>query len=301
MPGMPKKLSVMIPVRDRLVLTKKCIESILLNSEEFNEVSIYVFDNKSDIDSDRFNYFQTLLQQNKICYYSYDTNKSCYNCFGKAVTFKRWVSMMEEDMEVRKLVCDSSIKHCEQYYMLIDNDFIVGPGWSKPLISSAKFLRSRYPQLHYIVPFPGGTPERFRANKEVIEIDNVYNNEKIKVHFANRGGSSGLWFTWYEGLVNLKWDFLSMAHTYNADKRHDSETWNYIRRTKGDINYVSCIETPNPVALHIGPLTGSICNFLTKNTYLENKDIIQIREKEIFDPLSVMQIWEKYKNTQNRW
>ena len=64
-----RRLYVIIPCRDRLILTQKCIESLWENSKLFNEIHIYVFDNKSDLDTDRFKIFQQLLKEGKIQYY----------------------------------------------------------------------------------------------------------------------------------------------------------------------------------------------------------------------------------------
>jgi len=91
---MDRILYVMIPCRDRLYMTQKTIESIHKYSPVFKRISIYCFDNLSNMDNDRFSHFQRLLKEEKISYYSYDTSESLTNCFGKIITFQRWIQMM---------------------------------------------------------------------------------------------------------------------------------------------------------------------------------------------------------------
>ena len=97
---------------------------------------------------------------------------------------------------------------------------------------------------------------------------------------ATWGGSSGFWFTRYDGLMKLKWDIQTLAKTFCKFKKQDSETWIKIRREHGIVNYVGAVESPKrPLALHLGPMVGSICNKLVDKKYLEfkpkNKESIQ--------------------------
>ena len=112
------KLSVMIPCRDRLILTKKCIDSIWKNSSIFNKIDIYVFDNNSDLNTERLSLFYNLLEDKKICHYSYDTPTSLHNCFGKATTFMRWCKTMQVDYEVRHMVKDHESRF-DNFYLLM--------------------------------------------------------------------------------------------------------------------------------------------------------------------------------------
>jgi hypothetical protein len=306
MPEIPKRLSVMIPVRDRIHLTTKCIESIWKNSgDTFKSINIYVFDNKSDLNEDnRLSIFQQLLKEKKITYYSYDTHQSSCKCFGKAITFQRWVDMMKNEHNLLTIMNDSLMTRTENYYLLLDNDFIVGKNWGQYFVSAIRKLKY-IKDIHYLVPFPGGIPDRFRgADKPEYDFPNMYDEtDKFTVKMANGGGSSGFWFMSYDMLQKMRWDNETMTKTWERDKRHDTESWNMIRRKNGDINYVGAVGGGNysPYALHLGGVTGSVCNQLTKNTYTENALMIKKAEVDLIKECSVDELWKKYKDDKCRW
>ena len=60
------RLNVCMPIRDRTILTQKCIQSIYENSTQFNEINIYAFDNISELDGDRVDMMHSLLNKNLI-------------------------------------------------------------------------------------------------------------------------------------------------------------------------------------------------------------------------------------------
>ena len=117
------KLSVMIPARDRTILTQKCIDSIWKNSSVFHKIDIYVFDNMSEITQDRIMLFMKMLKTKKICYYSYDTPTSSHNCFGKASTFMRWCQMMEVDHKLKLRLRDYELNY-KHFYLLLDRSML---------------------------------------------------------------------------------------------------------------------------------------------------------------------------------
>lgn len=296
-----RRLYVIIPCRDRLILTQKCIESLWENSKLFNEIHIYVLDNKSDLDTDRFKIFQQLLKEGKIQYYSYDTENTLFNCFGKSVVFQRWLDMMKIQKQVRDY--KKLDKDFMTYYMLVDNDFIFGPNWDSYFISAADTVFYYNKDTHFIVKYPSGVSQRYLdLNKSKI-LRNNFNNREYKLHFCNMGGSSGLWFMTFPMLEKLKWNFYNFDQTFNVDKRHDTGTWSVIKKEKGPIDYVSIIESPKDerLIIHLGGAIGSLCNKLYQKQY--NNDVKnKLREnEEILKNMNVYEIFEKYKEKFHSW
>jgi len=296
------KLSVMIPARDRTILTQKCIQSIWAYSSFFQKIDIYVFDNGSDLDVGRFAIFEKLLKERKICYYSYDTSTSLINCFGKATTFMRWCQMMEIDYKLRENVRDPEHFY-EKFYLLIDNDFIVCPRWWEYMISGLMYTY-KDKNIHYLVPNNGGIPSKGIAGRPNFEIVNHFNrNEKINIQYSSAGGSSGFWFMNYEGLSRLKWDIETLRKAYNQYKRQDTETWNMIRRKNGMICYVAGVVPQNNtrIALHLGPHAGgSLCNKLQQKIYDDHKQEL-IQNEKFLENMSLDEIINMFKDKAGKW
>jgi len=294
------RLSVLLTSRDRPILTQKCIESIHKTSKLFKEVNIYVFDNLSNPDEKRLGLFSKLLKEEKIKYYSYDTPISLCDCFGKAIAYNRWINMMKTEHDIREVTKTNSLK---DYYILIDNDMILGPDWDKFFITANDELLSREPDIHFMVKYPGGLTER-NINKPS---SNKYklttpNNIEFDVVCTNWGGGSGFWFMNYEQLLKTKWETELFSNVYKRFKRHDTISWSRINnKSKNIINYVAGIKPPddNPLVLHIGGvLNCSMCNVLTKqgpSEYKKVKSNFIIKELALAN-MSSLDIYNKYKS-----
>lgn len=298
-----RRLYVCIPCRDRIILTQKCIESLWETTKLFNEIFIYVFDNKSDLDNDRLSIFQELLKTHKIQYYSYDTEYTLFNCFGKSVVFQRWIDMMLIQKEVRDFKkVDPQFMH---YYMLVDNDFIFGLNWDSYFITVADKISDYNKDTHFIVKFPSGIHVDRKSMNETnsIILRNNFTNQPFKVYFSSKAGSSGMWFMTSEMLKLLKWKYYHFEHTFNSDKKHDTGTWSIIHSEKGKINYVSAIIPPDHerLLIHLGGEIGSLCNKLQSKQYDDRiKMQLQKREEEIRN-MNVYELFEKYKEKFHKW
>ena len=293
------RLSVLLTARDRLILTQKTIESINKSTTKFKNIDIYVFDNLSNPSEERMLIFSRLLKDEKIKYYSYDTPSSLTNCFAKAIAFNRWINMMKTSHEIRYLTGSETMN---DYFILIDNDFILGPGWDKYFLEAHKKLKDSEPNIHYLVKFPGGIPKialnESITNKYTFNVD----NENFDVIASCWGGGSGFWFFDFNQMLNLEWDYEDIIKTHGIYKKQDSTTWFMIRRRKGEnINFVAGIIPPkkdDPLVLHIGEsLKCSMCNILTRegiDAYKRNKHILTNKELELKN-LSSKEIYDKFK------
>jgi len=297
-----KKLNVMIPTRDRTILTEKCIDSIWRNSEVFERINIYVYDNNSDITQERVDLFTKLLKNKKIHYYSFDTNVSTMECFGKVITFNRWIDMMKMEKEISDNIKQSQMFKAKNYYMLLDNDFILGPRWGEYFVTACDVVRNLNKDCKFLVKFPGGIPGKARTNIEWTLQNPFREGEIFKLTPAGSGGASGMWFMDYNMLMDIRWDNSFITTVFNITKRHDTNTWNGIRSKFGPIQYVVGIIPPNnlPIALHMGSQTGSICNELKRRSYDLDKENIK-KAEEKFKDMSCDEIFDKYKTITSNW
>lgn len=294
----------MLTTRDRPILTQKTIESLHVNSTQFCAINIYVFDNYSDPTIERFGIFSNLLQSNKICYYSYDTKISSGNCFPKIPAHRRWRDMMLTNRTIRlRNKIDLNI---EDFYLLIDNDMLVGPGWDEYFISVSKLIESRFPTIHFIIKWPGGVSRTAQKQADKIQLANVFNSrEKIMAGISGAGGSSGFWFMTHNMLSLFEWSPEWIMKTYNRFKQHDTLAWALIRSKHGvNAKYVAGVIPPNeeenPLVIHLGGKAGSICNALTAGEYQNVKGEFNIREKD-WKNLSAKKLFQKYKHIANIW
>jgi len=251
---------------------------------------------------DRLKMFSYMLETKKIQYYSYDTDISLLNSFGKAIVFNRWLDMMKFEHDMVNSIYDLHKTPTKDYYLLIDNDFIVGKQWDEYFISALDVIENYNKDCKFLVCWPGGIPGRAQ-NVPIQTIGNLFKEgETFGIRSTNAGGASGFWFFSYEMSRALRWEQVDLDRVYNISKRHDTCTWNMLRRKFGPIKYVTGIIPPvdKPVALHIGSQCGSLCNQLKKHTYDEAK--LSIKEAELkFKDMSCDEIFEQYKTVANRW
>jgi len=299
------RLCICMPIRDRKHLTIKAIESIWKNTTKVakKNINIYAFDNKSDLSDERAAMFYNLLKQDKIKYYSYDTSESTYNCFGKAVTFQRWIKMMITERNMYSTI-SPGLDGYRTFYVLMDNDMLLGPGWDEYFISAAEQVERIQPDTHMLIKSPGGVPESCRQDPQY-KIKNVFDGSDISIQPGIGGGGSGFWFMTYNMLNKVMWDDRDLKYTFNVDKRHDSTTWRLIHDKNGICKYNAAVVPPsedNPLVLHLGGRIGSICNQLVKGKYNGDvkKGITDMEDHEI-EGLSVDDLWTKYKDIAGIW
>lgn len=303
-------LHVCLPSRDRLILTKKCIESIYYNSTIFKSTNIYVFDNISQIDKTRRDLFGNMLEEKIIKYYSYDTFESTTNCFPKAIIFQKFIFAMEQKMAIiNKIRSHKKYIIRKDYFMLSDNDMIYGPKYDEYFISALNEIEPKYPTIHFLVKYPGGIPTTVKDRMINLTLYNRYNvRESFNVNLACSGGGSGHWIMSYRMLQMLKWSPNDYFNTYKHFKRQDTTTWMMIRNKYNNtfnnnyakVNYVAGIVPPqnnNPLVIHMGGVLGSMCNALEFNnirSYSEIKSKLDKKELELKD-MTHQEIYNKYK------
>lgn len=305
-------LNVCIVCRDRLTLTAKTINSILQSSSVFSEINISCFDNYSELVPERMEFFYNLLKNEKIKYYSYEKAYSTANCFPKVVCFNRWIDIMNLKYNIEDI--DSK----KEFYLLIDNDMILMPEWDTYFLSlfemenSDRFLKD----IHFVCPYPSGIVSKNIDSNNIpqspqfrkFDLKNNYNSDKFKFITSNGGGASGFWFMNHKMLNSVKWDYGDIIEVKGRFKRQDKNTWKIIKRKNGNyMHYVGTIEQQSklPLIIHLGGgiTDGSICTKAHNNKYCKDASKkLSEEEKEEFNNLSPMQIYEKYKfDSRGKW
>lgn len=267
-------LNVCLPTRDRLIATRKVVEALRENTKHFKEINIYVFDNLSNLDNNnRFQMFNNLIKNGSIQYYSYDTKKTTSYCFPKAIIFKRWINMMNQENKLEHLLQNSA--QIKNFYLLIDSDMLVLPRWEESFITACENIQKPEPHTSYVIQLPGGTVKRSRDLAKKYKFNNVFSNSIIEVLSLNYGGGSGFWFMNLQMLNNLIWEDKLFLKVHNQYKKHDSTTWSMLSKKFKDKNYVCGIQQVNnrPYVITLGSVIGSTCN------RLQNKDYNHVDEK----------------------
>lgn len=284
-------------------MTQKTIESLHTNTTNFDKMFIHCYDNLSDLkkESNRFEIFQKLLTEEKIHKYSYDTPNSLSECFGKAIAYYHWMNQARLDCEIRKKVgCKD-----QHYYLLIDNDMLVGPKWSEYFLSASVPIPD-LKTVFFMVKYPGGIPSGAREKERRKKCINMFNkSETFELAFAGGGGGSGFWFMTQEMLLKQNWGSEQVLKTYKCFKKHDTTMWETIYKMFGQhrVNYVMGIVPPeeHPLVLHLGPVIGSMCNSLSTDIYKHKKDIFKEKEKELIQDKNCNEIFEMFKDKCANW
>jgi len=297
------RLSVIVITRDRNILTQKTIESVRKTMKLFKSVDIYVFDNLSNPNPERISLFSKLLSNKYIQYYSYDTNTSLCDCFGKAVVIQRWIKIMQDQHTLRKFI-DKGENKLKDYYMILDNDVILGPNFDKYFLAANEALKKSEPNLHFFVKFIGGIPKASREHPITrTHTIKCSDGEEFQVMAAVHGGGGCCWIFDYEKLCKLQWPTESILNTYKKYKRQDTTAWGLIKAKFGNVptRYVGGIIPPdpeNPLVLHIGEvLQTSMCNVLTRQgpkAYNREKHNFELRELELKN-MTAKEIYDKFK------
>ena len=233
-------VKIFLSVRNRLGITKKCIQALQKHSELPHQ--IYVYDNLTDYRVDEhFSYFSDLYQKGIVQQVTFNTNASTFNAFSKAVACNQFGHNHLQDPNKDKYT----------YLLFLDNDIIVAPGWDTVLRKVwIHVIKSKMKNIHVITQLPGGI---MRARQDL----------KIEGFDTKLGklGGSGFWSirpTFFDTV-----GFLNIPTLVGANKKHDQNYWRKLDVLNNGKEYILGIQ--KLLAQHCGSQVGSICNRLTKN------------------------------------
>jgi hypothetical protein len=273
---------VFLTVRNRLSITKKCIQALQKHSEL--PFQLYVYDNSTNyLVKEHFLYFSELYEKGIVTQVTFNTDKSTFGAFSKAVASNQFAKLHLEDPE----------KDNYSFLLLLDNDIIVTPGFDKTLRQAWKNIKKLgMNNIKIVGQLPGGI-----KGKKLLDIT-------IAGFPACEGklGGSGLWgvqSNFFEdvGLLDLK-------KFVNQNKRHDQEYWHLTEKSTNGRPYILGLKSK--LGIHCGTLSGSICNTLSRDKNNPKRfEIIKFKEQEkIIDNMSFDEFYKKIINNKvlnNDW
>jgi hypothetical protein len=269
-------IKIFISVRNRLAITKKCIEALKRHSNVPHQ--IYVYDNSTNyLVAKHFAYFCEQYISKNIAQVTFTTSDSTFHAFSKAATFNFFGKQHQEDPK----------KHKYQMLVCLDNDIIVTPKWDKYLLEAWEYVKEKkMDNIKVIGQLPGG----IKQVKSILDI-----NDKFQAKTGFLGGS-GLWSmrpNFFDDVGTLDLQAL-VGH----DKKHDQHYWKKMQQKTREKPYIMGIGIK--LGVHCGKVAGSVCNRLTQNKGAKNKDKLicfEDAEKNI-DNMTFEQFYDKIHEDQ---
>jgi len=274
-------IKIFLSIRNRLSITKKCITAIQRHTDI--PYQLYVYDNQTNYRfGEHIEYLMTLFSKKLITQVIFNSNASTYNAFSKAAACNQFGTYHMEDPNKDKY----------KYLVMLDNDIIVTPGWTKKLNIAWNFIKRK--KMHYIKVI-GQTPGGIKGKKIPIVIKTQQSQKQAFTGRMGKLGGSGLWsvrtnFFKDVGLLNLK-------ELVGHNKRHDQLYWRLLEMASGGKQYILGID--EKLGIHCGTLAGSVCNVLTRKRK-DSKDTLELIKfpslEEHLDSMTFDEFYNKIKN-----
>ena len=240
-------IKIFITVRNRLAITKKCIEALERHSTIGHD--IYVYDNSTNYHiREHFEYAYNLYKHGLVVQYIFNTDKSTFGAFSKAVSWNHFgkLHMMDPQWDT----CD--------FITLLDNDIIVTESWDLYIKKAWKMVNKLGKNnIKIIGQIPGGIKSTKTFGHQIEGCD-------AKV---GKLGGSGFWSVKPNFFKEI--GFLDIKKFVGRSKSHDQQYWNIIERINKGQPYILGLN--KCLCIHCGSLAGSVCNVLTQNKTNKNK------------------------------
>jgi hypothetical protein len=237
-----KMIKIFISVRNRLAITKKCIEALKKHSKIKHQ--IYVYDNASNYKLDEhFKYFYDLYRNGDISQITFTTEETTFKAFSKASTSNFFGRQHEEDPS----------KDSYQFLVLMDNDIIVTPNWDLKIRAGWEYvIKNKLNNIKVIGQRPGGIKNLDEKAHQIA------GDMTAKI---GRLGGSGLWAVKPNFFREV--GFLNLKPLVGQHKKHDQQYWALLQKSSGGKPYIMGLQSK--LGYHCGSMAGSVCNRLTKN------------------------------------
>ncbi len=250
-------IKIFLTVRNRLAISKKCIESLILHSKLPHQ--IYVYDNATNYRlEDHFMFFHELYKRKLISQVTFTSEVSTFNAFSKASACNFFGKQHEEDPK----------KDSYDFLLMLDNDIIMTPDWDVTLKKAWEYVHAK--KLRH-VKIIGQLPGGIKNKKETHKI-----NENLLGKVGTLGGSA-LWTVRPNFFTDV--GYLNLRELVGHTKRHDQNYWRKLSQASKGKPYIMGVN--KKLGIHCGKQAGSVCNRLTKNKNKKNKtDLIKFENAE---------------------
>ena len=264
-------IKIAITVRNRLAITRKCIESLVQHSTVPHQ--IYIYDNLTDYRlEDHFSYYNTLLRKKLIHQVTFNTAVSCYNSFSKAISLNDFGMHHEQDHQ----------KNNYEMLVTLDNDIILRKEWDKILLKAWNDInRLQLKNIYVITQYLGGAVKYGK-----------WLDQKLGGYRAYHGKLSGscLWASrpnFYEEV-----GYLDPKTLININKKHDQYYWTKMETLSKGQPYVLGLDAP--LLLRGGPIAGSVCNVIGYSNNPEKiKHVRYIEQDKYIDSMNFKDFYKK--------
>lgn len=269
-------IKIFLTVRNRLSITKKCIQAIQKHSTLPYQLFVYNNQTNYKID-DHFDYFCDLYKKGLVTQVTFNTDASTFNAFSKATACNIFGKQHQQDPRKDKYL----------FMIMLDNDIILTPGWDKKLAKAWKYvIRNKFNHIKVIGQIPGGIKQR----RQEIKI-----NENLKGKVGKLGGS-GLWSVRPNFFEDV--GFLDLKLLVGHNKKHDQLYWRKLDISTQGKPYILGLNAK--LGIHCGHMSGSVCNKLTRNRHKKEPEKLElIKFKGPEDKISKLTFEEFYKQIEN--
>ena len=234
-------IKIFLTVRNRLSMTKKCIQAIQNHSTL--PYQLYVYNNQTNYKLDEhYRYFYNLQNNGQVTQVVFNTDASVYNAFSKASACNMFGLWHQQDPNRKNFI----------FLLMLDNDIILTPSWDKNLLAGWKYVKNKkMNNIKVIGQLPGGIKNR-------TETHDISGEIKAR---AGKLGGSGLWSVRTNFFDDV--GFLSLPLLVGQNKRHDQLYWRLLDKSSGGHPYILGLN--KKIGIHCGSMAGSVCNKLTRN------------------------------------
>lgn len=272
---------IFLTVRNRLEITKKCIQALYKHSTM--KFQLYCYDNLTNYRlDDHFIYFYNLYKHGLISQISFLTKESTFNAFSKAVAINQFGLNHNQDPEKDKY----------DFLLMIDNDIIMTPEFDKILLNSWKEVKKKkLDNIFVISQLPGG----IKYTKDIVGGINGFEARQGKL---GGGGIMCVQPNFFEEV-----GFLPISKLVGLNKKSDQIYWTLMDRKSKGLPYILGLK--HKLGIHAATLAGgSVCNVLTKERN-EKRALEKIKYEEGENLIKNMSFEEFFKHIQQekylRW
>ena len=233
---------IFISVRNRLAMTKKCIEAIKRHSTI--PYQIYIYDNLTNYRlKDHFDFYHDLMSKGQIAQVTFNTATSTFKAFSKAAACNEFGALHEQDPNKDNIM----------FLIFLDNDIIVTPKFDKTLRAAWKDVRKyKHSNVKVIGQRPGGIKNGQKLPHQIAGVDAI----------IGRYGGSALWCVKNDFFRDV--GYLDLRQLVNHNKKHDQLYWRKIAQAANGDRYI--LGLSKKLGIHCGRVAGSVCNTLNRNS-----------------------------------
>lgn len=270
---------IFLSVRNRLSCSTKFITG--LRKHAYLPFHLYVYDNCTSYKiNEHFMYWSLLYQKGIVQQVTFNTKESTFNAFSKAAACNQFGFSHEQDPN----------KDSYDFLLFVDNDIILTPQFDISLRAAWQDVKKhKMDNIKIIAQLPGGI-----KNKKPV-------SQKIGGFNACTGqsGGSGLWSVRTNFFREI--GFLDLNELINLDKKHDQHYWRKLGLVTKGKDYILGLETK--LGIHVGSMAGSICNTLTRNKNIKQRnpeELIKFEDAEkTIDSMTFDEFYDKIKDNKS--